>query len=212
MSLWGLYIPAHPPPAIKWSPVDGFWCSGCQNNRLDERIFMRTIKILFLFRQSALDWVPLYYGAHPNLVYLGNQVTLNFFHALSKFKIKYKANNQISLTNHIKSVHEGVIYHCNQWEYICNYKSNLTWHIRIAHEIVTYNCDQCEHNYTDKYSLIRHYQSIHEGVRYDCNQCKHTATDKGNLTKHIQRVHEAYLHGVLYSWNKCEYNEFHKDN
>ena len=23
------------PPAIKWSPVDGFWYSGCQNDRLD---------------------------------------------------------------------------------------------------------------------------------------------------------------------------------
>ena len=35
MSFWGLIILAPPPPAIKGLPVDGFWCSGYQNDHLD---------------------------------------------------------------------------------------------------------------------------------------------------------------------------------
>ena len=41
---------------------------------------------------------------------------------------------QSSLTIHLKSVHEGVIYGCNQCDYRATTQGNLTSHINLMHE------------------------------------------------------------------------------
>ena len=63
----------------------------------------------------------------------------------------------MALLNHIKSVHQGVKFSCNQ----CNYKARQKGH------------------------LLRHRKSMHEGVKFSCDQCNYDATKKNSLLTHM---------------------------
>ena len=45
---------------------------------------------------------------------------------------------------HIKVIHEGVKYPCNQCDYKAKWKSSLLTHMKSKHDI-TSPCDQCDY-------------------------------------------------------------------
>ena len=62
----------------------------------------------------------------------------------------------------------------------------LTTHIKSVHEGVKYACNQCDKQYTDHSSLRKHIQSTHEGVEYACNECDQQFTQQTTLTTHMK--------------------------
>ena len=59
----------------------------------------------------------------------------------------------------------------------------LREHIRSIHKGVCYPCNQCEYQATRTQYLRKHIQSIHEGVYYPCSQCAYKATTKPQFMK-----------------------------
>ena len=55
-------------------------------------------------------------------------------------------------------------------------KWNVYKHIKSVHEGVKYACNECDHQVTDQTSLRRHIQAKHKGVKYACNKCDYQAT------------------------------------
>ena len=43
--------------------------------------------------------------------------------------------NTSKLRNHIKNMHEGVIYPCHQWDYFATDTSSLMKHVKIKHKV-----------------------------------------------------------------------------
>ena len=47
------------------------------------------------------------------------------------------------LKEHIKNVHLGIRYHCDQCDHKATQQSSLNVHIKNKHEGVQYKCDDC---------------------------------------------------------------------
>ena len=60
------------------------------------------------------------------------------------------------MTTHIQSIHEGVMYSCNQCNSTFSEKSNLTKGMKAKHKGVKYLFDQCEYIATHKSHLMSH--------------------------------------------------------
>ena len=74
-------------------------------------------------------------------------------------------------------------HQCNECDYK-KYIDNFKQHIKLIHEGVRYSCDQCDYKGTSKSHLTSHVKSIHEGVRYPCDQCDYKATRTRYLHGH----------------------------
>ena len=74
------------------------------------------------------------------------------------------------LIRHVKYVHEGVQYSCDQCDYKETQKSHLQQRVKSFHEKVKYSCELCEYEATQKLTLKIHVESLHEGVRYSCKR------------------------------------------
>ena len=61
-------------------------------------------------------------------------------------------------------------------------------HVKSIHEGKRYSCDQCDYKATHKSSIIRHVKTIHEGERYPCTQCDYKATQTCDLHIHMSRT------------------------
>ena len=90
---------------------------------------------------------------------------------------------------HIKALHKGIKYPCDQCDFKATQKSNLLTHIKSIHECVKYPCEQCEHKAASKHNLLTHIISKHDQVRFPCDQCDYNATFKSSLLAHIKRKH-----------------------
>ena len=66
----------------------------------------------------------------------------------------------------------------------------LREHIRSIHKGICYLCNQCEYQATLTQYLRKHIQSIHEGFRHVCNQCDYKSTTNGSITEHLRSIHE----------------------
>lgn len=93
------------------------------------------------------------------------------------------------LKTHIKSIHEGKRFKCNQCDYRASKKGNLLKHISTVHGVDRYPCTKCDYKATQKANLQRHIDSVHEGIRYTCEFCNYTATRKDHLSRHVKQSH-----------------------
>ena len=93
---------------------------------------------------------------------------------------------QGSLSQHKKSVHQGVKYPCTICAHKASSQGNLSKHIKAQHEHRDkYRCESCN----KEEHLRGHIKSAHEGIRYNCNICQYRATMKGDLTRHKESIH-----------------------
>ena len=93
------------------------------------------------------------------------------------------------LKTHIKTIHEGKKFKCNQCDYEASKKVNLLKHISTVHGVDRYPCTKCDYKATQKANLQRHIDSVHEGIRYTCELCNYTATRKDHLSRHVKQSH-----------------------
>ena len=82
------------------------------------------------------------------------------------------------LSQHQKSKHEGIKYHCKECGKQLSTKASLNIHIRVVHEGIRYSCGECRHQATSKGNLA------HEGIKHPCDKCQHQASSKRYLAQH----------------------------
>ena len=98
-------------------------------------------------------------------------------------------------------------YDCCQCDYKSSTLTSLSQHIRSVHEGAKYVCDQC-HNKTTCLSYLQlHKRSIHvielwvhsnhtdltQKASYACYHCDYEAADKNDLQRHLRCKHEKGL-------------------
>jgi len=93
------------------------------------------------------------------------------------------------LKTHMKIIHEGKRFKCNQCDYRASKKCNLLKHVTTVHGADRYPCTKCDYKATQKANLQRHIDSVHEGIRYTCEFCNYTATRKDHLSRHVKQSH-----------------------
>ena len=84
-------------------------------------------------------------------------------------KCTFKSKNKSIIERHIKSIHEGVFYRCDQCIFKSSQKPDLKRQIETKHEGVYYSCDQCSKRASCKSELKRHIEAKHEGTHYSCD-------------------------------------------
>ena len=86
------------------------------------------------------------------------------------------AGSRDALRKQKQSVHEGIKFPCDQYEYAATVLSDMDQHKAFRHGGISYPCDQCEYAATTESSLNRHNQNKHKRIRYPCDQRKYIAT------------------------------------
>ena len=61
-------------------------------------------------------------------------------------------------------------------------------HIKSIHKGVKFPCDQCDYKATRTGPLLEHIKSIHEGVKFPCDQCDYKATLKESFSNQFIKV------------------------
>ena len=63
-----------------------------------------------------------------------------------------------------------------------------TTHIKYVHKGIKYNCDQCDKEFTHSGTRHQHIKSVHEQKKYPCTLCDYQATQQSHLTKQFIKV------------------------
>ena len=118
-------------------------------------------------------------------------------------------NTEWSKKRHIKSVHEGKIYDCNECEKEFSYPASLFKHKKKHHNnsakdnqekrvhdtIVvdrkkSYNCKLCDYHCEFSNEMKNHISSVHEGnMMFMCYICKIGFDCNDNLKNHLLSIH-----------------------
>ena len=88
---------------------------------------------------------------------------------------------------------------CEECEYVAKRSSNLSTHVRSVHEGVVYHCEKCRYHSKSKHNLAIHIQSKHDGIMFPCNHCEFSAQRKRQLKYHINTAHKSVLHSEISS-------------
>ena len=81
------------------------------------------------------------------------------------------------------------VHFCQKCDAVFTNRNSVSQHLKTKHEGVEYLCGQCDYKATQKGHLKIHTESIHELIRYSCTQCAYQATKRGNLRRHVKAVH-----------------------
>ena len=145
------------------------------------------------------------------------------------FKTTRKERLKLRLNDHIRRVHEGVVYPCHLCSHIATYKQNLTEHLKIKHfggrnkPRPKIKCEEegCSFEAT-KHELNLHIKIKHEGFIFGkCSftNCSFSSATKKGLDKHskvCRQIHACNFceKKVVKSWwfeNACQ-NSHHNTN
>ena len=88
---------------------------------------------------------------------------------------------------------------CAQCGFASKRSSNLSKHVRSVHEGVVYHCEKCQFHSKSKYHLAFHIQSKHDGIVFPCDHCEFSAQSKWQLRYHIKTAHKSVLQSEISS-------------
>ena len=97
------------------------------------------------------------------------------------------------MRNHVRYVHEGKGYSCNQCDKQFTDKSYLKTHIEAVHERKKFTCDKCDMKFPYKGNLQSHlewHELKDQGLKYSCKECDKTFSRKGPLLRHHKMFHK----------------------
>ena len=69
-------------------------------------------------------------------------------------------------------------------------KSGLKLHIRSIHQGQKFKCEECSMFFSQKGNMENHVLSVHKGIKHKCSDCEAEYTQKWALKNHIKKVHE----------------------
>ena len=108
-------------------------------------------------------------------------------HLYSHRKAVHKASSAGNLKRHKKNVHDGTKDECN----ICFKKlHNVAVHIKEVHEGCEYKCDQCPITFASTSGLRHHKKKIHVGIRFKCKDCDKSFINNKSLNNHVKLAHD----------------------
>ena len=115
----------------------------------------------------------------------------------NKFKCEFENcqrsyQSSKALRLHVKSVHEGVSYDCDQCDKSFAQKGDLKRHVEIVHmNMKNFKCDECDQSFGQKAHLESHISTVHRNEKnFKCDTCGKSFGLKQNLNKHIRNVHK----------------------
>ena len=82
---------------------------------------------------------------------------------------------------------------CAQCGFASKKSSNLSKHVRSVHEGVVYHCEECQYYSKSKYDLKIHVQSKRDGIVFSCDHCELSPLNKRQLRYHINTAHKSVL-------------------
>ena len=70
-------------------------------------------------------------------------------------------------------------------------RKKLSIHIRYVHKGIKYPCNQCDYEADENWILMGHIQRVHlnDGHKYSCDKCKQQFSTKNRLNTHICRIY-----------------------
>ena len=86
---------------------------------------------------------------------------------------------------------------CTECDFVAKRSSDLSKHVRSVHEGVVYHCEKCQFHSKSKYHLAIHIQSKHDGIVFPCDHCEFSAQRKRQLKRHINTAHKSVLHSEI---------------
>ena len=117
-------------------------------------------------------------------------------------------SNRNKLNAHIRYVHKGIEYPCNQCDYVAAENYILSKHIQAVHvhDGHKYSCDQCDRQYSSQGALQDHTKAKHEGIlKHECSECEYKTSRAFDLSKHVKRMHEFENINEQYECSDCDY-------
>ena len=108
-----------------------------------------------------------------------------------------------SLKYHIKSIHEGVRYDCDQCDNQLTSAQGLRYHINAIHGEIKYPCNKSDIKASTKTNLKEHLNMLHKNRKYSCEflKCKFLAKTKKYLSVHVNAMHK----NKKFECNDCDY-------
>ena len=113
----------------------------------------------------------------------------------------FKSHNNSFLTNHVETVHEGIVLKCNKCSFGTSFKSELKNHLLVDHNIRRQlNCTSCSFIAESLHQLKDHINSNHlyyksnENGSLTCLLCPFTPIStpknaKGSIKRHVESNH-----------------------
>ena len=106
---------------------------------------------------------------------------------------------------HVKAVHEGIKYNCDQCDYTAIQKRLSIIHKQYEHEEM--KCDKCEYKKVAKNILLRHKQYEHEVIKNRPGKIVCSQRSIPFTSSWVHRFHQRSEHeGVTYDCDQCDYN------
>ena len=110
----------------------------------------------------------------------------------SKFycgQCQFSAIRNVTMKFHIESVHEGIVYKCEQCDVVTKWERDLKVHIKAKHTRLIFECKEegCSYSTYSGKLLEEHVEIKHEGrVKYKCEymNCKYATNHRGTLKEH----------------------------
>ena len=108
---------------------------------------------------------------------------------------EYSARRNEDLKNHMKSVHEGIVFPCDQCSYVSKRSKDLRIHVMSKHTTKFFSCkeEDCSYETYSRNLLEKHIEAEHEGiVKYKCENmnCSYSTNERKSLKKHENFAHE----------------------
>ena len=86
---------------------------------------------------------------------------------------------------------------CAECDYVAKASCDLSKHVRSVHEGVVYHCEECQYYSKSKYDLKIHVQSKHDGIVFSCDHCELSSLKKRQLRYHINTAHKSVLQSEI---------------
>jgi hypothetical protein len=112
----------------------------------------------------------------------------------------YQSHRKSSLDEHIKTMHEGFKFKCDDCDFQTTKMGDLQRHGQLKHGPNKHFCDQCDASFKLRSGLNVHIESAHLDINIPCDQCDYKSTCKKYLKTHMRRAHG--------SKHQCEYCEY----
>ena len=98
--------------------------------------------------------------------------------------------NKSGLKLHIRTIHQGQKFKCEECSKLFRQKANLERHVLSVHKGIKHFSD-CEAEYAQKWALKHHIKKVHEALKpFECSTCKKRFFAIAKMKKHISEVHE----------------------
>ena len=115
------------------------------------------------------------------------------------------------MRRHKSSQHDGIKYKCDHCDKMYTDRRALVNHIKSVHEKIIFKCPEleCDFQTHAKVNLYRHRKLCHDQDLYQCEDCEYRTAMKGDFNRHRNQVH---LKQIVFQCCSCDFRSFRRDH